>query len=88
MMCSNLAPKKLPVHYGILYHSRGATLIQVIVDVGWKDRAALSLATVLTEHQWRTEQHSLAVLEEKHANPVRDIYSLCNIQLADLQQVS
>lgn len=67
---------------------KGATLIQVIVDVGGKDRAALSLATVLTEHQWRTEPHSLAVSEEKHANPVRDIYSLCNIQLADLQQVS
>lgn len=88
MMCSNLALKELPVHYGILYHSRGVTLTPVNVDVGWKETASLSLATELTEHQWRPEQYFLAVLEEKHAKPVRDIYGLCNIHLAYLQQVS
>lgn len=68
MMCSNLALKELPVHYGILYHSRGATLIQVNVDAGWKERAALSLETALTEYQSRPEQHFLAVLEESMLN--------------------
>lgn len=75
-MCSNLALKELPVHYDILYHSRGAILTQVNVDMVWKETAALSLATALKEHLWSLEQHFLADLEEKHAKPVHDIYTV------------
>lgn len=48
MICSSLALKELPVHYGILYHLRGAILTQANIDMSWKEWAALGLATALT----------------------------------------
>lgn len=90
MMCSNLAINAHSEHCGILYRSGVPYLpTQVdVIDMAWRERVALSLATALTEHQWRLEQHFLKFWEGKQVEPVRDMYSSYNICLVYLQQVS